>query len=131
MPSFAGLEAAGWLRLKATIALVLLTGALSFRHHQFEGLLPFTALTTGGQGGQAGRVTLSNLRLPSQDVWGAAMGAGEWLKGMGFGLGQYEGTFRAQDIDVGLEPDEYGLSEPCVGEVVLWHEKACPIMSCR
>jgi 2-polyprenyl-6-methoxyphenol hydroxylase-like FAD-dependent oxidoreductase len=31
-------------------------------------------------------------------LWGAAMGEGEWLNGA---------TSRAQDIDVGLEPDEY------------------------
>src|SRR6516165_8414602 len=33
----------------------------------------------------------------------AAMDVGEWLKGVG--LGQYEATFRAHDIDVDVLPD--------------------------
>jgi class 3 adenylate cyclase len=36
-------------------------------------------------------------------MWGAAMDVGEWLKGIG--LGQYEATFRAHDIDVDVLPD--------------------------
>src|SRR6516225_3147035 len=36
-------------------------------------------------------------------MWSAAMDVGEWLKGVG--LGQYEATFRAHDIDVDVLPD--------------------------
>jgi hypothetical protein len=36
-------------------------------------------------------------------MWSAAMDVGEWLKGIG--LGQYEATFRAHDIDVDVLPD--------------------------
>jgi class 3 adenylate cyclase/predicted ATPase len=36
-------------------------------------------------------------------MWGAAMDVGEWLKGVG--LGQYEATFRAHDIDIDVLPD--------------------------
>ena len=36
-------------------------------------------------------------------MWSAVMDVGEWLKGIG--LGQYEATFRAHDIDVDVLPD--------------------------
>jgi hypothetical protein len=36
-------------------------------------------------------------------MWSAAMHVGEWLKGLG--LGQYEATLRAHDIDVDVLPD--------------------------
>jgi hypothetical protein len=36
-------------------------------------------------------------------MWSAAMDVGEWLKGIG--LGQYEATLRAHDIDVDVLPD--------------------------
>jgi hypothetical protein len=36
-------------------------------------------------------------------MWSAAMDVGVWLKGVG--LGQYEATFRAHDIDVDVLPD--------------------------
>jgi class 3 adenylate cyclase len=36
-------------------------------------------------------------------MWSAAMDVGEWLKGIG--LGPYEATFRAHDIDVDVLPD--------------------------
>src|ERR1700722_365775 len=36
-------------------------------------------------------------------MWSAAMDVGEWLKQIG--LGQYEVTFRAHDIDVDVLPD--------------------------
>src|SRR3984957_18549769 len=36
-------------------------------------------------------------------MWSAAMDVGEWLKGVG--LGQYEATLRAHDIDVDVLPD--------------------------
>jgi class 3 adenylate cyclase len=36
-------------------------------------------------------------------MWSAATDVGEWLKGIG--LGQYEATFRAHDIDVDVLPD--------------------------
>jgi class 3 adenylate cyclase len=36
-------------------------------------------------------------------MWSATMHVGEWLKGIG--LGQYEATFRAHDIDVDVLPD--------------------------
>jgi SAM domain (Sterile alpha motif)/Adenylate and Guanylate cyclase catalytic domain len=36
-------------------------------------------------------------------MWSAAMDVGEWLKGIG--LGQYEATFLAHDIDVDVLPD--------------------------
>jgi hypothetical protein len=42
-------------------------------------------------------------RLSDQAVWGAAMDVGEWLKGIG--LGQYEATFRAHDLDVDVLAD--------------------------
>src|SRR5580693_4241192 len=36
-------------------------------------------------------------------MWSAAMDVGEWLKRVG--LGQYEASFRAHDIDVDVLPD--------------------------
>ena len=42
-------------------------------------------------------------RLSREAMWGAAMDLGEWLKGLG--LGQYEATFRAHEIDADVLPD--------------------------